>query len=113
MKFRRSFIAAFVAASFVCADAAFIGTATEGCTPAQSGFLSKLDTIVLDDIHAGKGFVIAVEDATAYLQAQPGWTTVTDVAAIVNDIIHFLLDSGVIKTASIPHAKAMLSESHK
>jgi hypothetical protein len=83
---------------------------TSACTPAQSATISHLESIVLADINSGKGFEAAVTDAAAYIASQPGFGVVTDIVALVSDIIHALIDMGVLSPPKVEHAKAMLLE---
>lgn len=85
-------LAAAAFATLFTAQTAMFGVATQGCTPAQQAEAQSLEQLVLHDIQLGKGEEAIEADIASQLAGQPG----VDAVIVLNDILQFLLDAGMI-----------------
>lgn len=87
------------------AGAALIGL-NASCAPAQQAVEAKVEQVILDDLAAGKTLPQIEADVAQLVAGQPG----ADAAIIVNDVLAFLIDIGVIPPGILPQARMMLAE---
>lgn len=96
-------LAAFGFATIFAVQTIAFGAAVTGCTPAQQAEAQSLEQLVLHDIQLGKGEQAIEADIAAQLAGQPG----VDVVIVLNDILQFLIDAGVVPADLVSNTLAL------
>lgn len=81
-----------------------------GChlTPAQQAEETQIENVVIADLAAGKTPEQTEADVAKILAGQLG----VDVVVVLNDVLQYLIDIGVISKDLLPRAKAMTASLH-
>ena len=104
----RSFGAVIVLGCSLSLTAAVLPVAVQGCTPAQSAFLGKIEQAVLAGLQAGESDVQIEEDVAAVMGYGPDSGVLpTVVVAIVVDATQLLIDEGFIPASLLAQTKAL------
>lgn len=88
------------------------GATVTACTPAQQAELGTLETIVLQDIAAGKNAEAIQEDIVKTVCPANVSTACVDGVIVLNDVLQGLIDLGVIPANLLPKARAIYGEVH-
>lgn len=106
----RSFGAIIVLGCSLSVIAAVLPIAAEGCTPAQTSFIGRVEQTVLADIVAGKDDVQIEQDVATVMGYGPDSGVLPSVVvAIVVDATQLLIDEGFIPASILAQTKTLHS----